>query len=85
MLNTIGWIGNVAFLLGAIFLAKKWISGWHMQILGNLCYIIFAVLLGFQEGFSLFILSLILIATNIFGLIQWKKIKWIVLKKGKRK
>lgn len=72
MINTIGWIGNIFFILGAIFLAKKWIVGWHCQILGNVSYVLFALLMGL-EGMSLCALSILLIVINIFGLKKWSK------------
>ena len=70
MINTIGWIGNGCFILGAILLAQKKIFGWTYQILGNLAYIIQGYFLGVS---SLWALSVILIITNIYGIYQWKK------------
>ena len=76
MINSIGWLGNVFFLLGAMFLARKWISGWWMQIFGNLCYLLFAFLMG-MNGISLGALSFLLILINVDGLKKWKKPNWI--------
>ncbi len=72
MINEIGWIGNIFFLLGAIFLAKKSSLGWYCQILGNLIYIIVALLLNVN---SMWALSVLLILINIYGLYQWKRNK----------
>lgn len=72
MINLIGWIGNIFFLLGAILLARKSIFGWHCQVVGNLCYIAFAILMGL-EGISLFALSVLLIIINIDGIKKWSK------------
>jgi hypothetical protein len=76
MINLIGWIGNIFFLLGAMFLAKKRIVGWHCQILGNLCYIVFGLLMGL-EGISLFFLSVLLTIINYYGLKKWRNPSWI--------
>lgn len=76
MINTIGWIGNLFFILGAIFLARKWILGWVCQILGNFCYVIFAILMGIN-GISLGALSMLLIVINIYGWKKWRKPEWI--------
>ncbi len=80
MINLIGWIGNIFFLLGAVLLACKSILGWHCQVLGNMCYVVFAILMG-VEGISLFALSILLIVINIYGLKKWsnKKTEWIWL------
>lgn len=72
MINLIGWIGNVGFLLGAILLARKSILGWYFNIFGNACYVVFGVLMGL-EGISLFALSVLLIAINYYGLKKWSK------------
>jgi len=81
LISIMGWVGNIFFILGAIFLAMKWISGWHCQILGNICYVVFAVLMG-VEGVSLCALSILLIIINIFGWKNWKEQKnqWITIK-----
>jgi membrane protein implicated in regulation of membrane protease activity len=78
ILSIFGWLGNVAFLLGALLLAKKSILGWHCQVAGNACYVVFAILMGF-EGISLFALSVLLIVINYYGLKKWsnKKDEWI--------
>lgn len=68
MINEIGWIGNICFLIGAVLLAKKKISGWVYQILGNLCYVGFGILVNKN---SLWILSILLIIINIYGIYQW--------------
>jgi nicotinamide riboside transporter PnuC len=69
MIDIIGWIGNLFFILGAIFLAKKMRIGWHCQVLGNLCYVIVGL---FLNTSSLWALSILLIGINIYGLYQWK-------------
>jgi len=76
MIGIIGWIGNIAFLLGAIFLAIKWRIGWHMQIIGNASYVVYSILIG-VDGLSLLCLSILLIIINIIGLKKWRKTEWI--------
>lgn len=72
MIHIFGFIGNFFFLIGAILLAKKKMSGWYAQISANMCYVVVSCFMGF-EALSLGILSLILISTNIYGIIQWRK------------
>ena len=79
MINIIGWIGNLFFVFGAYFLAKKWVLGWYCQILGNLCYLLYALMLGI-DGISLFALSVLLTVINYYGLKKWKTSNWIKLK-----
>lgn len=77
LINYCGWIGNIFFLLGALFLAKKNIVGWYCQVAGNTFYVVFGILLGFKEGMSLICLSIALIIINLYGLKSWKSPKWI--------
>ena len=79
MINLIGWTGNLLFVLGAIFLAKKWKFGWCCQIFANLCYLIFAILIG-TGGISLGALSILLILINYYGLKKWRNPDWIKIR-----
>jgi len=79
IISIIGWLGNLGFILGALLLAKKKMWGWYLQIFGNVCYTIFAILLGLN-GISLGILSIILICTNIYGIYEWRNPTWIKMK-----
>ena len=72
MIDQIGWIGNIFFILGAILLAKKKIFGWSCQMTGNACYVAQGLLV---ETTSLWVLSIILILINIYGAYQWTNIK----------
>ena len=69
MEQILGHIGNVGFLLGAYFLAKRNIHGFTSQILANLLYLFQAILM---NNFSLGLLSIFLIIINIYGIYQWK-------------
>jgi len=79
MIELFGWTGNAGFILGAILLAKKIRFGWYCQVLGNLSYLIFSVLMK-EGGISLGVLSILLIILDIYGLLQWKDKSWIKLK-----
>lgn len=64
----LGWIGNIGFLLGAVWLAHKKIIGFYSQILANLAYLIQSLLM---NNYPLFWLSLILIFFNLYCIYQW--------------
>lgn len=66
----IGWLGNIAFLAGAVATAKKHKSLFIGQFFGNFWYTIQALIL---VNYSLLILSIILIIINIYGWINWSK------------
>lgn len=70
--DILGWVGNVGFLLGAVLLAQKKVSGFYWQIEANGMYVIVAWMTGIS---SLFICSIILIAINIGGIVNWMRIK----------
>ena len=65
MINLIGWIGNIFFLMGAIFLAKKWIGGWHCQIIGNTCYVAFLQAVTLDHAKKLLAQDLPLLETSL--------------------
>ena len=72
MITIVGWLGNIGFLIGAYLLSNKNRYGFHCQILANICYIIFSLLMS-KDGLSLCVLSLILVMLNYMGLRNWKK------------
>lgn len=66
-----GWVGNAAFLAGAIILARgNAIWAQILNIFGNALYIFFALMVRTP---SLVVLSIILIVINIIGIAQWRK------------
>ena len=67
-----GWIGNIFFIFGAIYLAKKSIFGFWHQIFGNVLYLIQSI---FMHIYSLGMLSIILIIINSFAIYNWNKMK----------
>lgn len=68
-INIIGWIGNLFFVVGAILLTKKKRLGFYSNLIGNLTYIYFAILISKD---SLLILSLFLVIVNIWGIYNWR-------------
>jgi len=81
MINLFGWMGNICFILGGYFLTRKWVAGWYIQILANLCHAIFAILVGLQ-AISLVALSVLLIIININGIKNWRNKQWILMEKN---
>lgn len=70
--DIMGHLGNVGFFIGAIYLARKKVSGFYWQIEGNAFYLIQGIILGMS---SLIICSAILIVINIFGIINWRNLQ----------
>jgi hypothetical protein len=70
--DVLGHLGNIGFLLGAIYIARNKRVGFYWQIEGNVFYLLQSMLLHIT---SLFILSFILILVNVYGLYNWSKIK----------
>jgi nicotinamide riboside transporter PnuC len=69
--DILGWIGNIFFILGAIFLAKKQpIPCCIGNILGNGIYIIVGCLLHLS---SLWCISIFLAILAIYGIYNWSK------------
>lgn len=63
-----GHIGNIFFVIGAIGFAQKNISGFYLNILGNIFYIFQSYLM---SNLSLGLLSFVLIIINIVGILNW--------------
>lgn len=66
--DTLGWFGNLCFILGAFYLAKKKISGFWYQIGGNIMYLIQGIIF---NASSLWSISLGLILLNCWGIYTW--------------
>lgn len=73
-IDIIGWIGNIFFIAGAVYLARKKSRGFYYNVIGNILYIIFGLLDGKS---SILILSIWLVCINIYGIYNWKKQKGI--------
>ena len=76
MIDQIGWLGNIFFVLGAILLAKKKGIGFYCNGIGNLAYVIQGILVGTA---SLWVLSILLCFINLYGIRNWRRIKWVKL------
>ena len=66
-----GWIGNVLFIIGAIYLARgrAYVCA-VANVFANICYIVNSIAL-YNE--PLIILSIGLIAVNIWAIFTWRK------------
>jgi len=71
IINLLGWIGNIGFVLGAIYLAKKKvIFCLYGNAIGNIAYI----MVGFMSNLqSLWVLSIGLLMLDIYGFYKWRK------------
>lgn len=69
MLDILGWIGNVFFITGGIFIARKSILGFYGNACGNILYAIQGYMLGLS---SLMGISICLCCLNVYGLIRWR-------------
>jgi len=70
MINFLGWSGNICFIFGAIWLARKNILGFYAQAIANIFYIIQSYIL---NNSSLLWLSVGLCLFNIYGIYKWSK------------
>jgi hypothetical protein len=68
--QTIGWLGNIFFLISGILLTKKNPIGWYGQFLANVLYVWQSILL---NNPSLMWLSVILGLVNLYGVWEWNK------------
>lgn len=73
LIHILGWIGNFGFVLGGLWIAKKNIHGFTIQILANLLYAWQSIIM---NNYPLFCLSILLIGVNGYGIYNWlRKIK----------
>lgn len=70
MLDGIGWIANIGFILGSIFISFKNKNGFIFNIFGNLLYLYVGI---YQELYSLSFISLFLALISLFGYFKWTK------------
>ena len=66
--QSLGWTGNIFFLLGAILLALACEYGFLANCSANSCYLIRSYRM---RDTSLFCLSLALIVINFYGWLNW--------------
>jgi len=71
LLNEIlGWLGNICFIVGCTWLARKNNKGFYANILGNLFYGVQAIAM---NNISLIMLSIFLGIINAYGIWNWHK------------
>lgn len=68
MSELFGWIGNVGIVLGILSLTRKNIAGFFFNTFGNLMYVFQAAVM---DNYSLFAISVFLIAVNFYGIYKW--------------
>lgn len=69
MIASIGWIGNIFFILGVYALGNKKTIGFYSNSVANLLYAWQSILM---NNIPLFWLSLGLILLNIKGIYEWR-------------
>ena len=70
MVNIIGWIGNIFFIIGCWLLAKKRIEGFYFNSGGNVAYATIGIII---KTNSIWFISLWLLGLNIYGIYKWRK------------
>ena len=68
--QSLGWIGNVFFILGVYMLGDKNIKGFYLNTIANMLYVYQSILMNNQ---ALLWLSIGLAILNIKGIYQWRK------------
>jgi hypothetical protein len=77
----LGWVGNIFFISGVYALGRKWVYGFHANTIGNLLYLIQAILM---KNWSLFWLSYGLMVLNMIGIQNWKGVNKKYVKLNRR-
>lgn len=70
IIDILGWIGNIGFILGSFLIARKRIEGFFAFSLGNAMYVIIGIIL---KTSSLWAISIYLLVMNLYGIINWKR------------
>jgi glucose uptake protein GlcU len=70
MLDLIGWVANVFFIVGAILISCQKIKGFYCNSIANFIYLIIGMKCYIS---SLFFISMVLISINIISIINWRK------------
>lgn len=69
MIEVLGWVGNINFIVGMLLIANKDRMGFLFNTVGNACY----VGQGYLNGtLSLVAISIFLIAVNVYGITRWR-------------
>ena len=81
MVDLIGWIGNILYILGAVSLSRHKKIGFIFNGTANGLYFFVGISIKLP---SLIVISVILIIVNITGFLNWTKIrgvKWNIQEK----
>jgi hypothetical protein len=70
LIQILGWLGNVGFVFGAFWIARKHLNGFTAQIFANGLYAWQALLM---DNTPLLCLSIFLIGINGYGIYNWVK------------
>ena len=70
IIDILGWIGNIGFILGAYLIARKNTLGLYAFGMANLIYIIVGLM---TQITCLWAISIYLLSMNIYGIINWQK------------
>ena len=71
MINLLGWIATTLILLGYYLNAKQDTSSWIVWFVGNLCMLVYSLLI---QAWPQVGLAIALLCLNVYGYIEWKKI-----------
>ena len=71
MINLLGWLATSLILLGYYLNAKQDTSSWIVWFVGNLCMLVYSLLI---QAWPQVGLAIALLCLNVYGYIEWKKI-----------
>ena len=71
MINLLGWIATSLILLGYYLNAKHDTSSWIVWFVGNLCMLVYSLLISAWPQVGL---AIALLCLNVYGYIEWKKL-----------
>ena len=70
MINAIGWIGSILYLLGDFLLARKITAGWWIRIIGASLWIYVGLSIGLS---SIVAIETFAVGAAIYGIYKWRK------------
>lgn len=70
LIDILGWISNLGFIIGAYLIAKKRVEGFYALALANFGYLIVGII---SQITSLWGISVYLLMVNFYGIWNWKR------------